>query len=37
MRSVKCNHRSTAMPKKKKMQCASAITGYTKEVERKES
>lgn len=33
---VKCNHRSTAMQKKKKMQYVSAITGYTKEVERKD-
>ena len=32
---VKCNHRSTAM-QKKKMQYVSAITGYTKEVERKD-
>lgn len=35
MQSGKCNHRSTAMQKKKKKQCGSAITGYSKRLERK--
>lgn len=37
MQSGKCNHRSTAMQKKKKKekQCVSAIIGYSKRLERK--
>lgn len=36
MQSGKCNHRNAAMQKKKKKkQCVSAITGYSKGLERK--